>query len=196
MQRHSRRAVLALAVVASLGSAARRAAADTRRLTRDDEIAIRGRITVVDPDTRTIVVNSPERDELAYQVALQATNFSSLKPGLTVDLRYYRIVDFLVARTTPEVTRQADALVREPVLAPGMLGTELRIQRWKVSGLVVRVDLAAHKLEIVDRNGGSLYRTPWIKTPEGQATLAQLRPGETVTLVFSERTAFEVTPVR
>ena len=37
-------------------------------LGKDDEIAIRGDIVGVDPTTRMIIVDSPERDTLGYQV--------------------------------------------------------------------------------------------------------------------------------
>ncbi|HET6198529.1 MAG TPA: hypothetical protein VFE12_22380, partial [Acetobacteraceae bacterium] len=37
-------------------------------LTKDDEISIRGDIVGIDPATRMIIVDSPERDTLGYQV--------------------------------------------------------------------------------------------------------------------------------
>ena len=40
-----------------------------------------------------------------------------------------------------------------------------------------------------------VYRTPWIKSKEGQATLATLKPGDSVRLRLHERTAFDVVPI-
>ena len=170
-------------------------------LGKDDEVAIRGEIVAADPSTRMIIVESPERDTLSYRVlptmgaSSSGDTFKRLRPGVTVDLRYYRVVDLLVAKSTPEVDKQAATLVSDPAQGPGILGTGMRARLWALSGTVVRTDLAAKKIDIVDSNGGMVYRTPWIKSAEGQAVLATLKPGDKVTLVFSERTAFEVVPI-
>ena len=170
-------------------------------LGKDDEVAIRGEIVAADPSTRMIIVESPERDTLSYRVlptmgaSSSGDTFKRLRPGVTVDLRYYRIVDMLVAKSTPEVDKQAATLVSDPAQGPGILGTSVRARLWALSGTVVRTDLAAKKIDLVDSNGGMVYRTPWIKSAEGQAVLATLKPGDKVTMVFSERTAFEVVPI-
>ena len=170
-------------------------------LGKDDEVAIRGEIVAADPSTRMIIVESPERDTLSYRVlptmgaSSSGDTFKRLRPGVTVDLRYYRTVDMLVAKSTPEVDKQAATLVSDPAQGPGILGTSVRARLWALSGTVVRTDLAAKKIDLVDSNGGMVYRTPWIKSAEGQAVLATLKPGDKVTLVFSERTAFEVVPI-
>jgi len=170
-------------------------------LGKDDEVAIRGEIVAADPSTRMIIVESPERDTLSYRVfptmgaSSSGDTFKRLRPGVTVDLRYYRTVDMLVAKSTPEVDKQAATLVSDPAQGPGILGTSVRARLWALSGTVVRTDLAAKKIDLVDSNGGMVYRTPWIKSAEGQAVLATLKPGDRVTMVFSERTAFEVVPI-
>lgn len=170
-------------------------------LTKDDEIAIRGDVVAADPKTRMIVVDSPERDTLGYRVlptmgaSSAGDTFPRLRPGVTVDMRYYRIVDVLVAKSSPEVDNQAQAMLTDPAKAPGILNTSTKVKLWKIQGMVVRTDLAAKKIEVVDPQGGMVYRTPWIKSKEGQATLATLKPGDLVTCVFTERTAFEVVPI-
>jgi len=106
------------------------------------------------------------------------------------------LTDYLVAKTTPEMTEMARSILSDPARAPGLPGTQMRARLWSLSGMVVRTDLAAKKVEIVDPNSGEIIRSPWIKTPEGQAELAKFKPGDMVTMVFSERSAFEITPVR
>jgi hypothetical protein len=170
-------------------------------LGKDDEISLRGKIVAADPNTRMIIVESPERDTLSYRVlptmgaSSSGDTFKRLRPGVTVDLRYYRVVDMLVAKSSPEIDQQAATMVSDPAQGPGILGTGLRARLWALSGAVVRTDLAAKKIDIVHANGGMVYRTPWIKSAKGQAALATLKPGDKVTLVFSERTAFEVVPI-
>ncbi len=170
-------------------------------LTKGDEIAIRGEIVAADPTTRMIIVDSPERDTLSYRVmptmgaSSKGDTFNQLRPGLTVDVRYYRIVDMLVAKSSPEIDKQAAAMVADPAQGPGILDTGVRAKLWTVKGMVVRTDMAAKKVEVVDPNGGMIYRSPWVKSAAGQAALATLKPGDMVTMVFSERTAFEVVPI-
>lgn len=165
-------------------------------LTKVDEIAIRGTILAIDPAKRMVVVQSPERDTLSFKAIDRVTNFASLKAGQLVDVRYYRVTDYLVAKTTPEVTEMARELVRDPARSPGLPGTQMRARLWSLEGIVVRTDLAARKVEIIDPNGGGIIRSPWIKTPEGLFELEKLKPGDMVTMVFSERSAFEIRPVR
>ena len=191
------RSAMAFAVVMSAVAAAGSARCQPLpELTKVDEIAIRGTILAINRANRTLVVESRERDTLTFKAIDRVTDFASLKPGQLIDMRYYRVTDYLVAKTTPEMTEMARAILSDPARAPGLHGTEMRARLWSLSGMVVRTDMAAKKVDIVDPNSGEIIRSPWIKTPEGQAELAKFQPGDMVTMVFSERSAFEITPVR
>jgi hypothetical protein len=200
MLKTSVRSAIALAGAATFSLLA--TAASAADLTRDDEISIRGDIVAADSRTRMIVVDSSERDTLGYRVLPNVGDrttavdvFTRLRPGVTVDMRYYRIIDVMIAKSTPEVDAKAAAMLADPAQAPGILDTGRKVKVWKVQGMVVRTDPAAKKIDVVDPQGGMVYRTPWIKSKEGQATLATLKPGDNVTCIFSERTAFEVNPI-
>jgi hypothetical protein len=184
---------MAFAAMMSAGSAGGQPLPELGKV---DEIAIRGTILAINRANRTVVIESPERDTLTFKAIDRVTGFDSLKPGQRVDMRYYRVTDYLVAKTTPEMTEMARAILSDPARAPGLPGTEMRARLWSLSGMVVRTDMEAKKVEIVDPNSGEIIRSPWIKTPEGQAELAKFQPGDMVTMVFSERSAFEITPVR
>jgi Cu/Ag efflux protein CusF len=191
------RSAMAFAAVMSAVAAAGSARCQPLpELTKVDEIAIRGTILAINRANRTFVVESRERDTLTFKAIDRVTNFDSLKPGQQVDMRYYRVTDYLVAQTTPEMTEMARVILSDPARAPGLPGTEMRARLWSLSGMVVRTDMAAKKVEVVDPSSGEIIRSPWIKTPEGQAELAKFKPGDMVTMVFSERSAFEITPVR
>jgi hypothetical protein len=187
------RSAMAFAAMMSAGSAGGQPLPELGKV---DEIAIRGTILAINRANRTLVIESPERDTLTFKAIDRVTGFDSLKPGQRVDMRYYRVTDYLVAKTTPEMTEMARSILSDPARAPGLPGTEMRARLWSLSGMVVRTDMAAKKVEIVDPNSGEIIRSPWIKTPEGQAELAKFKPGDMVTMVFSERSAFEITPVR
>jgi hypothetical protein len=191
------RSAMALAGMLSVAGAAGLARSEpVPELSKADEIAIRGTILVINPANRTVVIQSPERDTLTFKAIDRVTNFGSLRPGQLVDLRYYRVTDYLVAKTTPEMTEMAREMLKDPARAPGIPGTRMRAKLWSMQGMVVRTDLPAKKVEIVDSDGGMILRSPWVKTPEGLAELEKFKPGDMVILVFSERSAFEITPVR
>ncbi len=190
------RSAMALAATLSVAGAAGPARSEpVPELSKVDEIAIRGTILVINPANRTVVVQSPERDTLTFKALDRVTNFDSLRAGQLVDMRYYRVTDYLVAKTTPEMTEMAQDMLKDPARAPGIPGTKMRAKLWSMQGMVVRTDLPARKVEIVASDGMVLL-SPWIKTPEGMAELEKFKPGDMVTMVFSERSAFEITPVR
>ena len=190
------RSAMALAATLSVAGVAGVAWSEpVPELSKVDEIAIRGTILVINPASRTVVVQSPERDTLTFKALDRVTNFDSLRAGQLVDMRYYRVTDYLVAKTTPEMTELAQDMLKDPARAPGIPGTKMRAKLWSMQGMVVRTDLPAKKVEIVASDGMVLL-SPWIKTPEGMAELEKFKPGDMVTMVFSERSAFEITPVR
>jgi hypothetical protein len=172
------------------------AADDVSPLTTRDEITIRGEIKDVRAASRMFGVDGNDRDYLVFKASDRVTNFDNLKLGQTVDVKYYRTVEYMIAKTTPEVTAKADKLVATPVRTPAVLGVPVQINLWKISGWVVSVDMAAHKVEIVDPMSGQVIKTPWLKNADAQAVLATLKPGDDVTAVFSQRTAFEATVIR
>src|SRR6476620_1205855 len=175
-----------MSVVAVAGSAR---CQPVPELGKVDEIAIRGTILAINRANRTLVVESRESDTLTFKAIDRVTNFGSLKPRQQVDMRYYRVTDYLVAKSTPEMTEMAQAILSDPARAPGLPGTEMRAKLWSLSGMVVRTDMAAKKVEVVDPNSGEIIRSPWIKTPEGQAELEKFQPSDMGTMVISERSS-------
>ena len=137
------RSAMALAATLSVAGVAGVAWSEpVPELSKVDEIAIRGTILVINPASRTVVVQSPERDTLTFKALDRVTNFDSLRAGQLVDMRYYRVTDYLVAKTTPEMTEMARSILSDPARAPGLPGTQMRARLWSLSGMVVRTDMA------------------------------------------------------
>ena len=59
-----------------------------RSLTAADLQSGRGTVLAIDMETRTMVVDTVDRGDLAYQVLDGVQGFSSLKAGNKVDLRF------------------------------------------------------------------------------------------------------------
>ena len=108
----------AMSVVAAAGSAR---CEPFPELGKVDEIAIRGTILAINRANRTVVIESPERDTLTFKAIDRVTGFDSLKPGQRVDMRYYRVTDYLVAKTTPEMTEMARAILSDPAVLQRVL---------------------------------------------------------------------------
>jgi hypothetical protein len=156
----------------------------------------RGTIEKLDPPTRGLVMVWDDLGRIKMKAADLVTNYAELKVGQVCDVRWVSYVDFLVARTTPEVAARAKAMVAQGARAEGIPGTEHQIRLFEHSGMVVRTDLTAYTVEIVSPSSGEVLRAPQILTETGLAELKTLKAGEAVTTVFSQETATKVTVIR
>ena len=121
---------------------------------------------------------------------------AGLRVGQIVDVQWYDYIDFLVARTTPEVSAKARAMVASGARAEGLPDSEQQIRLMEQSGMVVKTDLTTSTIDIVNPASGEVLQTPQIRTEVGQAALRTLKPGDPVTTVFSIQTAIKITVVR
>ncbi len=182
-------------VLADLTSSAR-AQAEDFVVGRRYEINKRGTIEKLDPPTRGVVMVWEDLGRIKMKAADLVTNYKNLKVGQVCDVRWYNYVDFLVAKTTPQVSARAKAMVAQGARFEGIPGTEHQIPLFEQSGMVVRTDLTAHTIEMVNPSSGEILRAPPILTEAGLAALKQLMPGDPVTTVFSVETATTVTVIR
>jgi hypothetical protein len=168
----------------------------------------RGTIHSVDPATRGFVIVWQDMGRVKLKAADVVANYMpgsttggnfpqpGLQPGQIVDVQWYDYIDFLVARTTPEVSAKAKAMVASGARAEGLPDSEQQIRLTEMSGMVVKTDLTTYTIDIVNPSSGEVLQTPQIRTEEGVAALRTLKPGDPVTTVFSIQTAIKVTIVR
>jgi hypothetical protein len=168
----------------------------------------RGTIHSVDPATRGFVIVWQDMGRVKLKAADVVANYMpgsttggnfpqpGLQPGQIVDVQWYDYIDFLVARTTPEVSAKAKAMVASGARAEGLPDSEQQIRLMELSGMVVKTDLTLYTIDIVNPTSGEVLQTPQIRTEEGLAALRTLKPGDPVTTVFSIQTAIKVTIVR
>ncbi len=153
----------------------------------------RGTVIAFDIESRAMVVETVDGGDLAYQVLDGVQGFSSLKVGDKIEVRFYRIVDVLVAKTSPQVRNQVRPLLQDANLAPDIPGTKFKTRLWGATGMATRVDVAGRRIDVAQ--GGVIYRAPTIRTDVGFAALKTFKPGDMVTLLFTERTAVELKPM-
>jgi hypothetical protein len=156
-------------------------------------VSFAAKIRSIDPATRQVVLVGRAGTPVTV-VAGPVVRLELLKPGDTVNVKYYRSVAFVVSApessggAPPPPASIAAALARRTE-APGGIGVRVI----KVSGLVVGIDLAAHSVDLVPAGGGGVY-TIDVTDPARAAHLAQLHVGDTVTAVVSEALAISITP--
>jgi len=75
---------------------------------------------------------------------------AGLKVGQVVDVPVYDYIDFLVARTTPEISAKARAMVASGARAEGLPDSEQQIRLMEQSGMVVKTDLTTSTIDIVN----------------------------------------------
>ncbi len=165
---------MAIAVVATLIETPS-ARAEVAPLTAADLQADRGTVLAIDMETRTTVVETVDGGDLAYQVLDGVQGFSALTVGTKVEVRFYRIVDVLVAKTTPELNNQVRALLQDSNQAPDIPGTKLKARLWGASGMATRIDVAGRRIDVAQ--GGVIYRAPTIRTDAGIAGAEDLQGG-------------------
>jgi len=170
------------------------ARAEIAALTAADLQSDRGTVLAIDRETRTMVVEKTDGGDLAYAVLDGVPGFSTLTVGTKVELRFYRIIDVLVAKTTAPVRSHVRALLQDPDRAPDIPGTRLKTRLWGASGMATRIDTAADTLEVAQ--GGMIYHTPAIRSAAGVAALRSFKTGDLVTLLFTEPTVVEIKPIQ
>lgn len=196
----------ALAVPA-LAALPRPAAAEDLYIASTYQNFKRGTIHSLDPATRGFVIIWEDLGRVKLKAADVVANYApsaaqsagastGLRVGQIVDVQWYDYLDFLVAKTTPEVSAKARAMVATGARAEGLPDSEQQIRLFEMSGMVVKTDPVAYTIDIVNPASGEVVRTPQIRSEVGVAALQTLKPGDPVTTVFSPQTAIKITVIR
>ena len=166
----------------------------------------RGTIHSLDAKTRGLVIIWEDLGRVKMKAADLVTNYAALRVGQIVDVQWYDYVDFLIAKTTPDVTARAKAMMAQGARIEGIPGDQERIRLWSMSGMCTKVDLATNTVFLINASGGEpdkpspdsgeVIQMPQIVSEAGKAALKTIKPGEPITTVFSVQTALKVTIIR
>lgn len=175
----------------------------------------RGTIHSLDPKTRGLVVIWPDTGRVKMKAAdmvVKTTSgyagnaYTELKEGQTVDVHWFDYLDFLVAKTTPETTAHAKAMVAQGARIDGIPGSEHQVRLFSMAGMVVATDPQHSTVDIINASGGEpdkpapdsgeVIRLPQIQSERGRSALAALKSGDKLTTVYSVQTAFKIAIIR
>ena len=180
-----------LSIALSQGAAAQGNPTPTNVIPESESATLQARITAIHPKTRAITLAGASGDKVTV-TAGPAVRLEMLKVGDRVNAQYYRSVAFMVkppagGNGTPVSDDQITQLLAQPAQAPGGIGVRLT----KVSGTIVGIDLAAHRVDLVSPSGGGIY-TIDVTDPSRVAMLGSLKVGDTVTAVISQALAVSI----
>ena len=157
-----------------------------------ETVSARATVKSVDLNSRTVTLVGPQGNTLTLKVSDEVANFPTVKPGATVNVRYYASTAYVLS--PPGAKLPDDSLTAAGVrAAPGQTPAGAVSARLVVTGLVVGVDPAAHKIDLVNPSGGAVHSIA-VVTPEGQQNLKLVKVGDTITAVISEALAIALDP--
>jgi ribosomal protein L14 len=152
-------------------------------------MTLHAKIAAINPGTRQVTLVGRSGTPVTL-VAGPAVRLEMLKVGDIVNATYYRSVAFVVSQPgEPVPADQMDMAITRPAEAPG--GTAISVSR--ISGVVVGIDLGAHRVDLVSPGGGPVY-TVEVIDPARQARLPLLKVGDTITAVVSQTLAVAIQP--
>lgn len=163
-------------------------------MAESDAVSAHATVKSVDLQKRTVVLVNDSGETKKLKVGPQVQNLAQVKPGDVVVVQYYDSVAYVVAppgTKTPEDIMALAAARTVPGEEPGAAVAAKVI----VTGLVVGVHPLAHTLSLVNPDGGEV-QTFVVRDPEYQAMLANVKVGDTITVVASEAVAVAVGAVK
>lgn len=165
----------------------------TNVIPESETATLHAKITAINTKTRAVTLTGASGQKVTL-TAGPVVRLEMLKVGDRVNVQYYRSVAFLVkppagGNGTPVTDDQITQVVAQPAQAPGGVGVRLT----KISGTVVGIDMAAHRLDLVNPSGGGIVSID-VTDPSRIAMLGSLKVGDTVTAAISQAVAVSIEP--
>lgn len=154
--------------------------------------SVDGRITAIDPTTRTVTLTLPSGATVNRKVTDAVQNLGIVKVGDDVFVGYEEKLSFVLSGPNARPPRDRDSSVvvgtSGPQSAAGVGASQMVANWW-----VVGVDAGAGTLSLVNPAGGQV-RTYNVVTPEGRAQLPRVKTGDYLTAVDSLILVVSITP--
>ena len=169
----------------------------TPKLTVPESEAATAQARIRAINTKTRLVTLTDASGKTFSVtAGPEVRLNLLRVGDRVDLKFYRAVAFAVTpprggNGVPANTDQMKQLILQPVEAPG--GVVLQLTQ--ISGTIVGIDMASHRLDLVNPSGGGVFSVD-VTNPDQTQAMQSLNVGDTITAVISDAVAVTIQPAR
>lgn len=149
-----------------------------------------GVVERVDARTRRVTIRTPNEGRVTLVAGPEVQNFAQIRRGNRVRLRYEEAV---AVQMTPRGTNlPAEASVGAARAEPGQRPAGAVVTTVRDTVTVNSVDAANNMVTFTSSRG--VRRTVAVRSPEMQAFIRTLRPGNRVNVAISEATAISVEP--
>lgn len=166
----------------------------------------RGTIHSLHPERRIFNIVWEDLGRVKMRAADLVVNYPQLRVGQIVDTHWYDYLDFLIAKKTPATEAQGKAMIARGARLEGIPGAQEPIKLWGMDGMVTKIDLGTSTLYVINAsagrpeepspNSGEVVQLPPIQSAAGKSALAGIKPGDTITTVWSQQTAIKATIIR
>ncbi len=146
----------------------------------------------VDASTRHIEVTDAAGDTYTLKAPAAVRNFSQIKPGDKIKATYTIETEYVLSSPNSPLPANSETTIAARA-AKGELPAAVVANHMVVTGNVLGIDLAAHTIKIVNKDGGQVH-TIYVRNAERQKLLPKVKVGDTITAYITEALLLSVTP--
>jgi hypothetical protein len=139
-------------------------------------------VTAIDRNARKVTIRTPDGEKTVVQAPVEMKAFDKLKVGDKIEVDY---MESMALGMMPPGS--SPAMVERTVAGGGAAGREVTM-----SAEIVSVDVANNKVTFKGPKGA--MRTVKVQNPDLQARLPNLKPGQVITLKYTEAVAASIQP--
>lgn len=149
-----------------------------------------GAVDRVDARTRSVVVRGPDNRPQTYTVGPEVQNFAQIRRGDRVRVFYEEAI--AVRMAPPGTQLEPESVMGATRAAPGARPGAGLITATRARVRITSVDTEANRVSFVGPS--RVERSVAVRTPEMQAFLKTLKPGDQVDVAIAEAAALRVEP--
>ena len=150
------------------------------------------RVSAMDAATRTITLTQSDGQTVQRKVGEAVQNLGLVKLGDLVSVTYEQKMSFVLSgpqAATPGERQVGVVAAAQSNYSSGAVVATTAVVNWTV----VRTDVAANTISLVDPAGGQIL-TFDVTTTAGRVALPRVRPGDTLTAVDTQIAVITITP--
>jgi hypothetical protein len=175
----------------ALGLAGAAFAEAPHKITQSDKITESVTVQSVDAATRHIVIRRPSGETASIKVPDEVKNFDQIKPGDAITATYSREVEVKLLRGDAATPKNSAVLLTARA-EPGSMPGAVAASRIVVTGAVLAIDKAKHRVKLVNPKGGEVHEVT-VVNPQAIKLLDELKVGDKVTAEVNEALLLSVT---
>ena len=146
----------------------------------------------VDAATRHVVVTDASGDTYTLKAPAAVRNFNQIKPGDKIKATYTIETEYVLSSPNTPLPANSETTIAARA-AKGELPAGVVANHTVVTGNVLGVDVAAHTIKIVNKDGGQVH-TIYVRNAERQKLLPKVKVGDTITAYVTEALLLTVHP--